>query len=227
MDVERLGRVPLLGTLPRPRLERLARELPVRHLAAGDVVAHSGAPARHLIVLEAGSLAAVHDTRHGSRVRLSTVTGPRVVDKAATLDGGVHTATWCAATPCRVRLLPAAVLRNLLDDEPALRAHVVRHLAAEVNGHRRARIRRAAPGPVAQVADWLVEAASRVGGTVPVAGGQQGLGDELGLSRVTVNRALQTLAAAGAVEVRPRRVRVLDAEQLAEWSGRRDAARRA
>jgi CRP/FNR family cyclic AMP-dependent transcriptional regulator len=226
VDVAQLGRVPLLGTLPGARLERLARELPVRHLAAGDVAARSGAPARHLVVLETGSLAAVHDTRHGTRVRLATATGPCVVDKAATLDGGVHTATWCATAPSRIRLLPAAVLQQLLDDEPALRAHVVRYLAAEVNRQRRARIRRAAPGPVAQVADWLADAASGGRAAVALPGGQQGLGDELGLSRVTVNRALRALAELGAVRVRPRAVQVLDEGLLADCAGRRAAARR-
>jgi CRP/FNR family transcriptional regulator len=225
VDLAHLGRVPLLATLTRRRLERLARELPVRHLAPGEVAAHSGTPARHLIVIETGTLAAVHDTRNGIRVRLATATGPCVVDKAATLDGAVHTATWCATAPCRVRLLPAALLLRLLDDEPALRVHVARQLAAEVNGHRRARIRRAAPGPVAQVADWLLEAVTPrgdlvgAGHAVTLTGGQQGLGDELGLSRVTVNRALRVLTESGAVRVRPRTVLVLDAEELASWWG--------
>jgi CRP/FNR family transcriptional regulator, cyclic AMP receptor protein len=226
VDVVQLGRVPLFGTLPRQRLERLARELPVRNLARGGVAAHSYSPARHLVVLESGVLAAVHDTRHGARVRLATATGPCVVDKAATLDGGVHTATWCATAPCRIRLLPAAVLRQLLDDEPALRAHVVRHLAAEVNGQRRARIRRAAPGPVAQVADWLLAAAAGRAAVVALPDGQQGLGDELGLSRVTVNRALRALADLDAVRVRPRRVHLLDENLLAACASRRGAARR-
>ncbi len=215
MDIEALLQVPLLATLPRRRVEELARELPARDLTAGEVVARAGQPAHHLVVVETGSLGAVHDTRDGTRVRLSAVTGPCVIDKVATLDGGLHTATWTATTSCRLRLLPADVFRQLIEDAPALRQHVLGYLSGEVNGHRRARIRRAASSPLAQVADWLAEASRTAGETVHLAGGQQGLGEELGLSRVTVNRALQTLAAVGAVRTRRRVVDVLDAEQLA------------
>lgn len=208
----------MLGTLPRHRVERLARELPIRYLTVGQVVARVGDPAAHLVMLESGSLTAVHDTVNGVRVRLSTVVAPCVVDKAATLDGGVHTATWTASTRCRVRLLPVEVLRRLLAEEPALRDHVLRYLSGEVNRQRRSRVRRAAPDPVAQVAHWLMETSRADGRTVPLAGGQQGLGEELGLSRVTVNRALQVLVAAGAIRVRPLMVDVLDAERLASAS---------
>lgn len=210
MDIEGLLRVPLLRVLPRPRVEELARELPIRVVPAGQVLARAGDPAEYLLIVQSGSLVAVHETPTGTRVRLAAVSGPCTLDKAATLHEAVHTATWTAATACRVRLLPARVLLQLLDQEPALREHVLRYLAADVNTHRRSWARRAAPDPVAQVADWLVEAERAVGPSIPLPAGQQGLGEELGLSRVTVNRALSALAAAGAIRVRPRLVDVQD-----------------
>lgn len=99
---------------------------------------------------------------------------------------------------------------------------MLRYLAAEVNTHRRARRRRAAPDPIAQVADWLVEMERAVGSSIPLPAGQQGLGEELGLSRVTVNRALSTLAAAGAIQVRLRLINVHNSAYLttASTSGR-------
>jgi CRP/FNR family transcriptional regulator, cyclic AMP receptor protein len=214
VDIESLLRVPLLATLPRSRVERLASELPAQDVPVGQVVARAGDPAHYLVVIETGSVTAVHDTANGTRVRLSAVTGPRVIDKAATLDGGVHTANWTATTPCRLRLLPADLFRQLIGEEPALRQQVLGYLSAEVNRHRRARVRHAAPGPLAQVAAWLAEASRTNGDTVYLAGGQQGLGEEIGLSRVTVNRALHALVAVGAVRVQPRMVTVLDAERL-------------
>lgn len=73
-----------------------------------------------------------------------------------------------------------------------------------------------------QVADWLVETERAVGSSIPLPSGQQGLGKELGLSRVTVNRALSALAATGAVRVRPRLVDVQDSTYLTtvSFSGR-------
>ncbi len=188
--------------------------MPVRLMPVGQVVARAGDPATHLLIVESGSLAAVHETPAGSRVRLAAVTGPCTLDKAATLHEAVHTTTWTATDACRIRLLPARVLRHLLHQEPALREHVLRYLAAEVNAHRRSRMRRAASDPIAQVADWLVETERAVGSSIPLPGGQQGLGEELGLSRVTVNRALSALVAAGAVRVRPRLVDVQNSTYL-------------
>jgi len=194
VDIEGLLGVPLLRVLPRSRVAELARDMPVRIVPVGQVVARDGDPATHLLIVESGSLAAVHETPAGTRVRLAAVTGPCTLDKAATLHEAVHTATWAATTACRIRLLRAQVLRQLLHQEPALREHVLRYLATEVNTHRRSRIRRAASDPVAQVADWLVEKERAIGSSIPLSGGQQGLGEELGLSRVTVNRALSTLS---------------------------------
>lgn len=123
MDVEGLLRV-----LPRSRVEALARELPARVVPAGQVVARTGDLATYLIIVQSGSLAAVHETAAGARVRLAGITGPCTVDKVATLHEAVHTATWTATFDCRIRLLPARVLRQLLNQEPALREHVLRYL---------------------------------------------------------------------------------------------------
>lgn len=174
----------------------------------------AGAPARYLIVVEVGSLIAVHDARTGTRVRLSSVVAPCVIDKVATLDGQVHTATWMATRPCRLRLLPSELFVQLVEEQPELRSHLLSYLSKEANRLRRARIRQAAPGPLAQVADWLTEARRVHGDTVRLEGGQQGLGEEIGLSRVAVNRALQALVVAGVVRVRPRMVSVLNPERL-------------
>ncbi|MEU2615346.1 hypothetical protein ABZ570_27785 [Micromonospora sp. NPDC007271] len=94
---------------------------------------------------------------------------------------------------CRIRLLPAEALRELLHELPAVRDHVLRHVAAQVNRDRRARIRVAASRPATP-----------------------------GPSRVTVNRALRVLAAAGAVRTEPGAVVVLDPFRLAAAGGALD-----
>jgi CRP/FNR family transcriptional regulator len=211
---ETLAAVPLFSMLEEARLEWLAGQCPPREFPAGATVARFGDPARHLVVLERGTVSAVYDTSDGSRVRFATVTGPCVIDKAAVLDGGRHTASWIALARCRVRFLPANLLRGLIDDVPAVRDHVLRHLSAEVNRDRRARVRAAAPQPAAQIADWIVQSGPQQGSRISLPGAQQGLGEEIGLSRVTVNRALRVLAEAGAIRVEPGVVVVLDLGRL-------------
>ncbi|MCO1659473.1 Crp/Fnr family transcriptional regulator [Pseudonocardia humida] len=218
MDLDGLRRVPLFAALPPGRLARLAAAMPVRSLPVGQVVAAAGEPAVRLVVLERGSVVGVRDTVGGTAVRLATVVAPGVIDKVAALGGGVHTATWTTAAPARVRSLPSAQLRRLVDEVPAVREHVLRWLAAEADRQRRSRVR-ATGGPVARVADRLIEAGAVAGAAVRLTGGQQGLGEELGLSRVTVNRALRVLVAAGAVRVAPGLVHVLDVGLLAAAAG--------
>ncbi len=214
MNIEGLIRVPLLQTLPRSRVEDLAGVMLRRRFVARQVVAREGDPATHLVVVESGSLSAAHVTAAGRRVQFGAVTGPCIVDKAATLYEAVHTATWTSTTACHVRLLPGLIFRDLLDQEPEFREHVLHHLAGQVSSHRRSRMRFAAPGPVARVADWAVEAHQAFGRVIKLAGGQQGLGEELGLSRVTVNRSLSALVTLGAIEVRSGLIEVLDLARL-------------
>lgn len=205
----------MFRTLDDARLDEIARRHPARSVPAGVPLTRAGDPAEHLLVVESGSLSAAHDGRDGSRVRFATVTGPAVVDKAAVLAGGRHTATWTTITPCRVRRLPASLLRHLIDTVPSLRDHVLRHLSEQVNQDRRAMIRRASGRPVVRVASWLLETGRGSTGRVGLPGSQEGLGEEIGLSRVSVNRALRDLAASGLVRVEPGSVVVLDPPGLA------------
>ncbi|SFB95500.1 Crp/Fnr family transcriptional regulator [Micromonospora sediminimaris] len=219
MDQVELAAVPLFSMLDEARLAWLATECPPRDLSRGATAARVGEPARHLVVVIRGTLSAGYDTSHGSRVRFVTVTGPCVIDKAAVLGGGSHTATWTASTACRIRLLPAVLLRDLIGQVPALRDHVLRHLSDQVHRDRRAQVRRAAPQPVTRVAAWVAESMRTRGSRITLPGAQQGLGEEIGLSRVTVNRALQVLVGAGAIRVEPGAIVVLDPSRLTARDG--------
>ncbi|TDC38683.1 Crp/Fnr family transcriptional regulator [Micromonospora sp. 15K316] len=210
-----LARVPIFRTLDGARLDEIARRHPAGTVPAGVVLAHAGDPAEHLVVVESGTLSAAHDGRDGSRVRFATVTGPAVVDKAAVLAGGPHPLTWTTTTVCRTRRLPANLLHQLIDTVPSLRDHVLRHLSEQVNRDRRAVVRRASGRPDTRVASWLLEAGQGRAGRVALPGSQEGLGEEIGLSRVSVNRALRGLAAAGLLRVEPGAVVVIDPRGLA------------
>ncbi len=215
VDTKQLAAVPLFSMLEDERVQWLAEQCPPRDVIKGAILAHVGDPARHLIVLERGILSAICDTGYGSRVRFATATGPCVIDKAAVLEGGVHTATWTALADCRIRFLPVALLRGLIDDVPALREHILRHLSGQVNRDRLARVRHATSRPVVRIADWVTESMRTQGRRITLPGAQQGLGEEIGLSRVTVNRALHVLAEAGAIRIEPGVIVVLDPGRLA------------
>lgn len=70
-----------------------------------------------------------------------------------------------------------------------------------------------------RVAAWLARAAGRSGTTILLPGAQHGPAEAIGATRVSVNRALRTLAAEGLVDVEPGAVTVLAPELLAHRAG--------
>jgi CRP/FNR family transcriptional regulator, cyclic AMP receptor protein len=209
-----LRAVPLFAGLDGPRLASLLRRSTTRTAAAGTVLALRGDPADRLIVVESGALTAVRETTGGRRLRLGEFPAPCTVDKAAVLGGGTHTATWLAAARSRVRLVPASELLRLIDEVPAVRRQVLRHLAGRLLDSQDDLVRAAFGDTTARVAGWLARAAERPGDRVVLPGAQTGLAEAVGASRVAVNRALGALSAAGLVRTEPGAVIVLAPEPL-------------
>jgi CRP/FNR family transcriptional regulator, cyclic AMP receptor protein len=216
-----LARVPMLAQVTGERLRHLAAAHPVRCFTAGSVLLRQGAPATHLLIMLDGQASAVVDHPAGDRTRYPLLAGPCVIDKAAVLAAGTYPATWVATTQGRVLTLSAAAFWALLRQQPPVREHVLRYLARQVGQSRDALAARAVGTPVSRLARWLLTAS--VSGATPAVclpAGQQGLAEELGLSRVTVNRALQQLVRAGLISVRPRAVVILDPARLASATDR-------
>lgn len=205
-----LADVPLFAPLDRAVVDRLAAVSASRSVAADTVVALRGEPARHLVVAETGGLLAVHETSAGRRRRLGEFPAPCAVDKAAVLDGGGHTATWVTTARSRLRFVPAAEFLTLVD-VPAVRTHVFLRLAGQLRTWQEDLVLTSFADATTRVAAWLVRAAVP---RVRLPGAQQGLAETLGLTRVSVNRALATLANEGLVRVAPGAVVVLAPELL-------------
>lgn len=205
-----LADVPLLATLDPARLSRLAAVSVTRTVDADEVVATRGARATHLIVAETGGLTAVHETAAGHRRRLGEFPAPCAVDKAAVLDGGGHTATWLTTARSTLTFAPAAEFLALVD-VPTVRAHVFTQLAAQLRTQQDDLVLTSYADATTRVAAWLVRAAAP---RVLLPGAQHGLAETLGLTRVSVNRALRTLATEGLVAVEPGAVVVLAPELL-------------
>lgn len=210
-----LADVPLLATLGQDRLARLAAVATTTALAADTVVAIRGTPATHLLTITEGALTAVHETTSGHRRRLGEFPAPCAVDKAAVLDGRGHTATWLTTARTTLIRIPAAEFLALVD-VPSVRAHVFTHLAAQLRDRQDDLVLTSYADATTRVAAWLVRAAAT---RTVLPGAQHGLAETLGLTRVSVNRALRALAADGLVEVEPGAVVVLAPELLAAKFG--------
>jgi CRP/FNR family cyclic AMP-dependent transcriptional regulator len=210
-----LARVPMLAQISGERLRHLAAAHPVRRLTAGSVLLRQGTPATRLLIMLDGQTSAVVDHRSGDRSRYALMAGPCVIDKAAVLAAGTYPATWVATTPGRAVILSAPTFWALLRHQPPIREHVMRYLARQVGQSRDALATRATGTAASRLAHWLLTAtASGATPTVSLPAGQQGLAEELGISRVTVNRALQHLARTGIISIRPRAIVLLNPAKL-------------
>jgi CRP/FNR family transcriptional regulator len=210
--------LPLLAELPSGTLAEVAAFARHRRYPAGQVLCTEGDPADHLIVLLAGEVAeSVRDAK-GREVVLAAYGAPAGIGKVALLDPGTHPATVTTRTAAEVAWLPREPLLKAVTGHPGSAARLLATLARMVRERDHSRVDAALLSAPAHVAKWL---ARRVGGGwVPLPAGQAGLGAELGLSRVTVNRALQSLRARGLIMIRPGGVWVIDAAGLARRARR-------
>jgi CRP/FNR family transcriptional regulator, cyclic AMP receptor protein len=216
-DLKLLASIPLFERLGRVQLLRVADRARRRSLRAGDVLVGQGRPADQLIMVGTGTLGSSRDTMDGRRLRLGTFAGPCTVDKTAVLDGGGYTATWTALTEARVFLLPANDFRTLLDEVPALRQHVTSWLTRQIRNQQDDLLRAHFTGATTRTAAWIVRTAAATRRTrVTLPGAQQGLAETLGTTRVTINRALHTLAREGLIRIEPATVVILAPEQLTQ-----------
>lgn len=211
-----LRAVPLLRGLTAERLHAVWHGSVPRRYAAGAILRAAGEPAGRLLLLLDGRVAATVVSAAGRVVRIGAWPGPCALDKVAVIDGRGHTATFTALTPCTVRSLPRSDFLALVDDTAAVRAHVLRTLAAQARDQQ-TRFARAATLPAAaRLAAWLLAEAARLRSRhVPLPGGQQALADQLGVTRVTLNRALSGLRREGMVTYARGTVEIAAPELLA------------
>jgi CRP/FNR family transcriptional regulator len=215
-----LAAVPMLAQVTCERLGHLAAAHPVRRFAAGSVLLRQGAPATRLLIMLDGQASAVVDQPTGLRSRYPLMAAPCVIDKPAVLAGGTYPATWMATTSGRALAVGAQTFWALLREQQQVREHVLRYLAREVSYTRAALATRATSSAAARLAHWLLTASES--GAQPIVRlpvGQQGIAEELGLSRVTVNRAVQQLTRAGLIRTRHQAIVLLDPAGLTAVAG--------
>lgn len=211
---QELRQVPLFAALPAARLREISDRCPSRHVKPATILAWQGDLALDLIIVIRGDVCAVHYSHTGDQVRLPSAGAPCVLDKAAVLSRAPHPVTWTARGPSLIQIMSNPYFTSLLAAEPSMRDHALRYLSAQVMQARQDRINRDTATTPARVATWLLQHHTAQGQLVALPAGQQGLADELGLSRVTVNRVLQSFVRSGAVLIHRTAVQIIDASAL-------------
>jgi CRP/FNR family transcriptional regulator len=179
------------------------------------VLRNAGDPATHLLLLLHGRVAATVTTFAGRIVHFGDFAAPCALDKVAVIDGRGHTATLTALTACAVRSLPRDLFYSLVDSAPAARRHVLRVLADHARHEQERFAATATLSTETRLAAWLLEQAARISDSrVTLPGSQESLADLLGVTRVTISRALTRLQRDGLIIVGRGRVDIVAPELL-------------
>lgn len=220
----RLGDVPLFAGLPPAALDDLARESRTRRYAAGQVLWNEGDPGEALLVLEDGQLRVSRFTGAGIEVVLSVVEAPAAIGELALLDGAPRDASVIAQQPVTVRFVPRSVFQALLRREPAVVDGLLRSLAAMVRAGNARHAKTVGLDVPGRLAAWLLARAAERGagrrGRAEISlGRSQGqLAAELGTTRSTLNRALNSFEALGYLSRDGDRVVIRNPDALAAYT---------
>lgn len=207
MDFEALRKIPLFSGLDDAACERVTSQSSTRTVPADTVLALEGQPCDSLLIIEVGKAVALRTSANGRVARVRVDDAPVAIDKATALTGQNHLFTWMTLTRCRVRTIPRALFLDLIESDRSVLLQTAHHLATQANRSRADFLEAAILDPATRVLDRLREMADSHG-EISLHDGQDGLAAELGLSRVTVTRALGTLTDHGVVRVRRNHVQL-------------------
>lgn len=224
---ERLQKLPLFTLLSDKELADLAARIRPRSVRRGEIIFRKDDPGLHLYLVLEGAVKISLPGEFGQEALVAIMRPGEFFGELALFDRSPRSATAVALEETRVALLAGDDFLSFLEHHPtAVRivlealARTIRRLSDRVENLTFLDV----PG---RVAKYLLDLA-QVSGPVAVPAGDMPAGplelsltqDELaafvGASRVSVNRVLGDLERRGLVEVRRRRIVILDPERLSK-----------
>lgn len=221
--VDALAGARLFRKLGADDLTAVARAGLTRRYAAGETVCHQGEPGELLYLLVDGLVKVVFTSERGDEMVLNTLERSEIFGELALLDGAPRSASVVALQPTSVFMLPRTRLLELMQRNPRLADEflvMIGGLVRRLTEH---------AGDLAyldletRLAKLLLQLAQKhhPRDGVVLDGGltQSDLAGMIGASRPAVNRALQSFAGKGLVEVRGRAIVLRDLDGLRKRSG--------
>lgn len=210
----------LMANLPpddRGALLRLGR---VVRYGTGDVLIREGGPETTVLLLTDGCVKVVGAAEDGGTVLLALRVRGELVGEVSALDGQPRSATVIAARPTVTRTLTSAAFHSFLRENRDAAEVVQRSVAGKLRGATRHRIDTSggtATVRLARTLDNLVRSYARAvpeGLRIDVPLSHTDLAALAGISDASVQRALRSLRAAGAVTTKYRGVVIRDPDIL-------------
>lgn len=184
-----------------------------RKYRAGQLIYLQDAPADHFYYLVSGSARSFISTRSGEERVLTVHRSGDLMGEASFFDGCPRVTSAMALEDCLILSVDRRQLDSAFQRHPELALPMLQYLARTVrllSDH----VGADALPARQRVARWLLAQEPTEGGGLRAT--HEGIGQAVGLSRVTVSRVLGELAGLGLVELGYRAVAVLDRDGLAE-----------
>lgn len=127
-----LEKVPLFHDLTEDELSALVAGLRTRRYGRGEVIFHRGDPGNALYIVLSGRVKISSPSEAGVEAILATLRPGEFFGSLALLDGAPRSASATAAEATEILILPRDRFRRLIDEEPAIRDHILAALAGEL-----------------------------------------------------------------------------------------------
>ena len=218
---ELLARSVLFQDLNLEAARALAKEMGTVELGRGEILFSEGETGDSLFIVLFGKLKLGHRALDG-RHNLVAIMGPSdIVGELSLFDDGPRTATATAVTDVRLARLTRTAMHRWLSHRPETAEQLLRVIARRVRRTNDALSDLIFTDVPGRVAKSLLQMAARFGSRdgdsvrVMLDLTQEELGELVGASRETVNKALAEFASRGWLRLDGRKVIILDPERMA------------
>ncbi|MGH3694135.1 MAG: Crp/Fnr family transcriptional regulator [Pseudonocardiaceae bacterium] len=216
--VDVLAGTPLFRALSQECASAAARAGRFRSYAPGQIIFHQGDPGDHLYAVIEGLVKVVFASERGDEMVLNIMGPGEIFGELALLDGSPRSASIVVLQLTSVFVLPRGQLLELMSSNPALAdgflkliGKLVRKLTEQAGDLAFLDLK----GRLAKLLLQLSTTDDNVHGVVLDAGlTQSDLAGMIGASRPAVNRALQSFAARGLIEIQGRTIVLRDLDSL-------------
>ena len=211
-----LQTVPPLCRLPQASRERLLASAIQHRVAAGTVLFEQGELPTFQIVVLAGSVQLFGRSTQGREVLVEVARAPDLIIPAAVVTGAPYLMQARVPEPSRLLLIPAALFRDTLLQDPLLAHAVIDALARQFRRMVRQVKNLKLRSSVQRVGCYLLTLSKRQGtpGQAVLPYEKNLIASELGITRESFSRALANLEQAG-IRVNGQTIMIVDATRLA------------
>lgn len=218
-SVELLRRVGLFNKLPAADLERLAGHLHPRQFRRNTILFHKDQPGDGLYIVESGHIRIFLPTATGEELTVDIAGPGDVVGELALLDGRPRSASAQSVEDTTVQILSREDFQQYLTTAPNLAASLLELLSTRLRQITEYAESLAFLDIHGRVAWALLQLAGRhgvdhQGVEIDFDMTQTELASMVGATRERVNRALASFRAQGLVEIRGRKIALLDTTKL-------------